>query len=132
MSGSLSLSIVSVPVSNPQRARDFYTHALGFTVIADTEFEREPGRNARWIQLGPRSSGTSIALVTWFESMPPGSMKGLVLEVDELDPTIDMLASRGVQFLHEPLLAPWGRFTSFDDPDGNGWVLQDHRERAST
>ena len=62
--------------------------------------------------------------------MPPGSLKGNVLETDDLDAAMDTLDEGGVSFAHPVIEAPWTRFTSFDDPDGNGWVLQQPTESA--
>ena len=77
----------------------------------------------RWVQVAPPGAATSITLVTWFPSMPAGSSKGTVLESDDLDADVDRLRRLGV-----PVGAietqPWGRFATFDDPDGNGIVLQ--------
>jgi catechol 2,3-dioxygenase-like lactoylglutathione lyase family enzyme len=114
------LAIVSVPVKDQQAAKQFYTEVLGFTVIRDNPM----GPDSRWIQLAPLPGETSITLVTWFPSMPAGSMTGMVLDVDELDATVAQLQSRGVEI--EPIQsAQWGRFTTLKDPDGNAWVLQE-------
>lgn len=61
--------------------------------------------------------------MTWFDTMPPGSLKGLVLESDDLDGDVARLRSHGVS-PSEVQQAPWGRFVTFDDPDGNGIILQ--------
>jgi uncharacterized glyoxalase superfamily protein PhnB len=66
-----------------------------------------------------------VTLVTWFESMPAGSLKGSVLGCDDLEQTIDELTARGVSFAEDEIQeAPWGRWKTFDDPDGNSWILQ--------
>jgi catechol 2,3-dioxygenase-like lactoylglutathione lyase family enzyme len=114
------LAIVSVPVSDQDRARDFYVDTLGFELIADSPM----GPDQRWVQVGPKGSQTSLTLVTWFESMPAGSVKGLVLECDDVRATHDELSSRGVTFTGPIEEQFWGTFSTFDDPDGNGWVLQ--------
>ena len=114
------ISIMSVPVSDQQAAKDFYMNVLGFTLIRDNPM----GQNARWIQLSPLPGEASITLVNWFPSMPAGSMTGMVLEVDNLDATITELNARGVAT--EPIRpAAWGRMTTFQDPDGNNWVLRE-------
>jgi catechol 2,3-dioxygenase-like lactoylglutathione lyase family enzyme len=116
-----NLEVISVPVSDQDRAKRFYAEQLGFTVVMDGAF----GEGMRWIMLRPPGSGTSITLVTWFDTMPAGSLKGSVLGCDDLDKTLDELAARGVTF-HEAEIqqAPWGRWKTFDDPDGNAWVVQ--------
>jgi hypothetical protein len=55
--------------------------------------------------------------------MPPGSLKGLVIETDDLEGDIKALAARGVK-IGDIQTAPYGRYVTFDDPDGNGLVLQ--------
>jgi catechol 2,3-dioxygenase-like lactoylglutathione lyase family enzyme len=122
------LSVVSVPVSDQERAKSFYTETLGFELLADNPF----GEGRRWIQVGPKGAATSLTLVTWFETMPAGSTKGIVLECDDLDATYQELAGRGVRFNGPVQEEPWGRFATFDDPDGNGWVLQKSAPRGQT
>jgi predicted enzyme related to lactoylglutathione lyase len=56
--------------------------------------------------------------------MPAGSAKGLVLETDDLDGDVARLRERGVRIEGDVQEQPWGRFVTFDDPDGNGIVLQ--------
>jgi catechol 2,3-dioxygenase-like lactoylglutathione lyase family enzyme len=116
-----NLSLVSVPVSDQDRAKRFYADTLGFSVDIDSSF----GDGMRWVMLRPPGSGTAITLVTWFETMPAGSLKGSVLACDDLEKTLGELTARGVSFNeNEVQEAPWGRWKTFDDPDGNGWVLQ--------
>jgi predicted enzyme related to lactoylglutathione lyase len=74
--------------------------------------------------VAPKGAATSITLVTWFDTLPPGSVKGLVLETDDLDGDVADLTRRGVPIDDGIQDAPWGRYVSFDDPDGNGIVLQ--------
>jgi catechol 2,3-dioxygenase-like lactoylglutathione lyase family enzyme len=114
------VKIVSVPVKDADRAKAFYTDVLDFDVIADSPM----GPNQRWIQLGPRGGQASITLVTWFEKMPAGSMKGLVLETPDVDAAHAALGKRGA---HPGKLesAPWGRYFTLEDPDGNGLVVQE-------
>jgi catechol 2,3-dioxygenase-like lactoylglutathione lyase family enzyme len=116
-----NLSLVSVPVTDQDRAKRFYADTLGFSVDIDSSF----GDGMRWVMLRPPGSGTAITLVTWFETMPAGSLKGSVLACDDLEKTLGELTARGLSFNeNEVQEAPWGRWKTFDDPDGNGWVLQ--------
>ena len=71
----------------------------------------------------PPGGAPGITLVTWFDAMPAGSIKGLVLEVDDVDAAYAAMEARGVVFASKPENQEWGRFAAFDDPDGNGWVL---------
>lgn len=114
------LVIVSVPVSDQDRAKAFYVDTLGFQLRRDNPL----GDGLRWVEVAPEGAQTAISLVTWFPTMPPGSVKGLVIGTDDVNAAYRELAARGVPF-HGPIQdAPWGRYATFDDPDGNGWVLQ--------
>lgn len=114
----MSIAIVSIPVSDPIKARDFYRDVLGLTLLRD-----EPmGPDMRWIQLQPKDGGPSIALVTWFEGLKPGGQQGLMLGIEDIDVEHARLAALGVE-LTPVDEQPWGRFTMLKDLDGNGWIL---------
>jgi len=117
------IDIVSVPVTDQDAAKNFYQKMLGFKVVQDNPMP--PDR--RWIQLTPPHGETSITLVTWFDDMPAGSFQGGVLDTDGIESTVTMLTDRGLEVtsIEE---APWGRYCTFTDPDGNGWVLQESPE----
>jgi catechol 2,3-dioxygenase-like lactoylglutathione lyase family enzyme len=119
-----NLKIVSIPVRDQEAAKRFYQETLGFEVRMDAPFM--PG--ARWLELAPAGAQTTITLVTWFENMKPGGVMGLVLETDDVDGDAALLKERGVEISAiQP--APWGRYATFSDPDGNGWVLQQSGRR---
>jgi catechol 2,3-dioxygenase-like lactoylglutathione lyase family enzyme len=113
------VQLLSVPVTDQSRARDFYVDTLGFTLVGDTAMGDQ-----RWVQVAPEGAATSITLVTSFPTMPPGSLKGLVLETDDLEADVARLTGLGVPIDGGVQEAPWGRFVTFHDPDGNGIVLQ--------
>lgn len=113
------IEILSVPVRDPEAAKVFYRDVLGFTVVRDDPM----GPDRRWITLAPPGGAPSITLVTWFPQMRPGGVTGLVLGSDDVDADVEELRRRGLE-VGELQDAPWGRFATFDDPDGNGWVLQ--------
>lgn len=117
-----SIEIMSVPVSDQERAKKFYADVLGFTVQMDSTFG---DGSMRWVMLRPPDGGTAIVLVTWFEDMNPGWLRGTVLGCDDIEQTAAELTERGV-ILNEDAIAeaPWGRWLTFADPDGNAWVLQ--------
>jgi catechol 2,3-dioxygenase-like lactoylglutathione lyase family enzyme len=117
------VQLLSIPVRDQDRARDFYVDVLGFELIADTAMDPD----MRWVQVAPPGAQTSITLVTWFPTMPAGSTKGTVLETDDLDGDVAALAARGLAIDGGIQQQPWGRFVTFDDPDGNGLVLQTTR-----
>ena len=116
-----SIEVISVPVTDQDAAKEFYSQTLGFTVGMDAAF----GDAMRWVMLRPPGGGTAITLVTWFDAMTPGSQRGTVLGCDDIEQTAADLKARGVVF-HEDAIAEaaWGRWLTFSDPDGNGWVLQ--------
>ena len=115
------VQVVSVPVSDPERSKEFYVNVLGMDLLQDMPMEND----MRWIQLSPHGSEASLTLVTWFPSMPAGSLKGLVLEVRDLEGTIADIAARGFVIDGDIDEQPWGRFVMFDDPDGNGIILRE-------
>ena len=114
---------VSVPVSDQERARDFYVDALGFELRADDAW----GEGMRWIEVAPEGSATSLTLVTWFEAMPPGSLQGLVVATNDIEETYQNLVAKGVPFDFPPRDLPGGKQAVFRDPDGNGLVLWGRR-----
>lgn len=115
------IGIVSVPVKDQDRALAFYRDVLGFEVVSDNPMGEGRGR---WIQLRPSGAETSISLVTWFEAMRPGGLRGLVLEVEEMDAARAVLKERGLR-TGDVMVEPWGRFSLFEDVDGNGWILHE-------
>jgi catechol 2,3-dioxygenase-like lactoylglutathione lyase family enzyme len=121
------IKVVSVPVSDQDRAKAFYVDTLGFEVRVDTRF----GPDQRWLEVAPPGSPTSLTLVTWFPAMPPGSVQGLVLETDDVRAFFAELSARGVTFRQPVEEAPWGMFTVVDDPDGNGLVISQSAPAAS-
>jgi catechol 2,3-dioxygenase-like lactoylglutathione lyase family enzyme len=91
------IAVASVPVSDPERAKTFYVDTLGFELLRDDkDDESVPG--IRWVQVAPKGSPASLALVTWFDSMPPGSLRGLVIRSDDIEADYKRLAASGVQF----------------------------------
>ncbi len=119
--GVTAVQLLSLPVTDQDRARDFYVDVLGFELVNDMPM----GPGMRWVQVRPLGALTSITLVTWFESMPAGQTRGTVLETDDLEGDITRLRRLGVDLPDEVESAPWGRFVTFTDPDGNGLVLQE-------
>jgi catechol 2,3-dioxygenase-like lactoylglutathione lyase family enzyme len=113
------LSIISVPVSDQDRALAFYVDVLGLEVIDDSPM----GPTMRWVRVAPRLAQTSITLVTWFPSMVPGSLKGLLVNTDNLEDDIDRFRAAGVEVSGVQEEA-WGRYVTLDDPDGNGIIVR--------
>ena len=116
---------IGVPVSDQDRARDFYVDVLGLELLRDAEMQ--PG--LRWVQVAPRGGATTLTLVTWFDTMPAGSYRGLVLETDDPEGDVERLRAHGLEFPAGVQQQPWGAFVTFGDPDGNGLVLRATRAR---
>jgi catechol 2,3-dioxygenase-like lactoylglutathione lyase family enzyme len=114
------VQLFSVPVTDQDRARDFYVNVLGMELVR--EMPMGPGQ--RWVQVRPAGAETSLTLVTWFESMPAGSLTGVVLETDDLEAEIARLRGLGVE-MDEPVRnQAWGSSVVIRDPDGNRLVVQ--------
>jgi catechol 2,3-dioxygenase-like lactoylglutathione lyase family enzyme len=114
------VQLFSIPVSDQDVAKRFYVDVLGFTLVNDVQMNPD----IRWVMVSPPGAATAITLVTWFDSMPAGSLRGLVLETNDLAGDIVALREKGVDIPGEVETAPWGDFVQFSDPDGNGIVLQ--------
>lgn len=119
---SNGLAIFSIPVKDQERSKRFYNEVLGFPVAREADFR--PG--ARWIELSIPGTKTHIALVTWFENMPPGCVRGIVLVTDNIERAFQTLQTRGLE-TSAVQSAPWGKYLTFSDPDGNGWVMNEGR-----
>lgn len=115
------IQLISLAVADQDRALRFYVDVLGFEVVRDNHM----GPAQRWVQIAPPGAQTSITLVTWFPTMPAGSTKGTVLESDDLDADVAALTAKGLTIEGGIQSQPWGRYVTFDDPDGNGIVLQE-------
>jgi predicted enzyme related to lactoylglutathione lyase len=113
------LELVQVPVSDVDRAKDFYTQRAGFVL----DHDHEVGGGIRFVQLTPPGSGASIAIGTGLTTMPPGSVEGLQLVVADIEAAREELTGRGLD-VGEVQDFPWGRFLFFADPDGNRWAVQ--------
>jgi catechol 2,3-dioxygenase-like lactoylglutathione lyase family enzyme len=142
----MKLEVVVVPVSDVDRAKDFYA-SLGWRLDAD--FSPEDGY--RVVQVTPPGSSASVIFGSGVSAAPPGSAQGLYLVVTDIESARAELIERGVAvsnvfhdatgiFNHAgttsrvPGLDPdrnsYASFASFSDPDGNGWVVQEITERA--
>jgi catechol 2,3-dioxygenase-like lactoylglutathione lyase family enzyme len=113
------LELVAVPVSDVDRAKEFYVDKVGFTADHDHQVTED----LRFVQLTPPGSACSIAIGTGIVDTPPGSVKGLQLVVADADAARTELLERGVE-VGEVQDFPWGRFIFFEDPDGNRWSVQ--------
>ena len=125
------LELVVVPVSDVDRAKEFYER-VGFHVDVD----HRAGEDFRVVQLTPSGSDCSVTLMR--NESAAGSLQGLHLVVADLEAARAELGGRGVAVsepfhfteqgqtpgLH-PERADYGSFATFADPDGTGWLLQE-------
>jgi len=115
----LKLELIPVPVSDVDRAKDFYSERAGFAVDNDVTVKE----GLRFVQLTPPGSACSISIGEGITEMEPGSQQGLQLVVDDIETARHELTDRGLE-VSEIQDFPWGRFVFFSDPDGNGWAVQ--------
>ena len=113
------LELVSVPVSDVDRAIAFYRDAAGFVLDHDHRVDD----HLRFVQLTPPGSACSIAIGEGISEATPGSVQGLQLVVSDIEAAQAELVSRGVD-CGDVQRFPWGSFVFFADPDGNGWAVQ--------
>jgi catechol 2,3-dioxygenase-like lactoylglutathione lyase family enzyme len=137
----LKLEVVVVPVSDVNKARDFYT-ALGWRL--DAEFTADESFHI--VQVTPPGSACSVIFGAGVSSAAPGSLQGLHLIVEDIEAARAELVGRGADVSEpwhdaggvfhragtegrvpgpDPQRRSYGSYASFSDPDGNGWVLQE-------
>jgi catechol 2,3-dioxygenase-like lactoylglutathione lyase family enzyme len=126
-----TLELVVVPVTDVDRAKAFYSEQCGFNVDVDRSF----GDAFRVVQLTPPGSACSISIGTGLAKMEPGTLSGLQLCVTDIDAARAELVGRGVDITPVRHIVdgvwidghggPWNSFAFFDDPDGNGWAVQE-------
>jgi catechol 2,3-dioxygenase-like lactoylglutathione lyase family enzyme len=134
----MKLEVVVIPVSDVDRAKRFYEQ-LGWRLDAD--FVNEP--HFRGVQFTPPGSLASIHFGKGLTTLAPGSIQGLYLVVSDIEAARAEILRRGVavsEIFHQtpgsakgPGLDPerrsYASFATFSDPDGNGWLLQEIRQR---
>src|SRR5437667_6590720 len=114
------IALVSIPVKDQEAAKAFYTNKLGCKVVQEMPFG--PNTDTKWIRLELPGVATQIVLATWFPQMTPGCIQGLVLATNDIANAHAELKRRGLAI--SPIeKQPWGQEATFNDPDGNGWVL---------
>jgi catechol 2,3-dioxygenase-like lactoylglutathione lyase family enzyme len=138
-SQDLDLEVIVIPVTDVARAKEFY-EGLGWRVDADVA-----RGDFRLVQLTPPGSGCSIQFGTNLTPAAPGSSQGTYLVVSDIESAREQLLARGAkvsEVFHEgtvgdrfhegdraagssPGRSSYGSFASFNDPDGNGWLLQE-------
>jgi catechol 2,3-dioxygenase-like lactoylglutathione lyase family enzyme len=130
------IEVVVVPVSDVERAKRFYGEQLGFAVDHDSQISDE----LRVIQLTPPGSACSIVISKGMIESAPGSLQGIQLVVSDIEAARQQLDAHGVEVSPIRHFAdgewrdgrggPWNSFVFFNDPDGNGWVIQERPREA--
>ena len=112
------LELVTIPVSDVDRAKAFYVEQAGF--VADHDHVVQEG--LRFVQLTPPGSACSIAIGEGLTDVPPGSGRAQLV-VENIEAARDELRARGLD-VGDVQVFPWGSFVFFVDPDGNRWSVQ--------
>jgi len=128
-----TLEVVVVPVSDVDRAKTFYVEKLGF----DLDHDARISEDYHVVQLTPPGLGCSIVVGKGLVEMKPGSLKGLQLVVNDIRAARAQLVERGVEASEVLVVGASGPhparggedldnagFVLFNDPDGNGWAVQ--------
>jgi catechol 2,3-dioxygenase-like lactoylglutathione lyase family enzyme len=140
----MKLEVVTVPVSDVDEAKDFYTR-LGFREDIDLK-----GDGFRVVQFTPPGSKASIFIGDGITASAAGSVQGLVLVVDDIEAAHQDLVAKGIEvsdvfhdpnglfyYAHKKITMPgvdpehksYSSFAAFTDPDGNGWIVQEIKQR---
>jgi catechol 2,3-dioxygenase-like lactoylglutathione lyase family enzyme len=127
------LEVVTIPVSDLDRAKAFYEEQIGFNV----DIDHQVSDGLRFLQLTPPGSACSIHLGPGTARLKPGSLEGLFLVVSDVKAAREELVGRGVD-VGEVLVFDSGEYRPsregesldlvgvvfFADPDGNRWMVQ--------
>jgi catechol 2,3-dioxygenase-like lactoylglutathione lyase family enzyme len=114
------LEVITLPVSDVDKTKAFYTEQVGFVADHDHTVSDE----LRFVQITPPGSACSIAFGKGLVEGEPGTVKGLMAVVSDVRQAREELIGRGVD-VSDVDVQPWGSFVRFEDPDGNRWALQE-------
>ena len=141
---TFSIEVITLPVSDVERALRFYVDQAGFTLDVDYA----PNGAFRVVQLTPPGSGCSIQVGKGLTDAPAGSLRNVYLVVTDIEAARSHLVERGVdvgEIRHKTPIGAWdggfapgfdpdrsdyASFATFSDPDGNCWVLQERGYRS--
>ena len=136
---TFSVEVITLPVSDIERALRFYVDQVGFTLDVDYS----PNGNFRVVQLTPPGSNCSVQIGKGLTDAPAGSARNIYLVVANLETARSCLLKRGVEVTEirhktpieawdggfasglDPARGDYASFANFSDPDGNSWVLQE-------
>jgi catechol 2,3-dioxygenase-like lactoylglutathione lyase family enzyme len=130
----MKLEVVILPVSDVDRAKDFYVNKVGFHLDVD----HQPSEDFRVVQMTPPGSACSVTIGIGLTDNDPGVVKGTHLIVGDIEAARAELSERGVVLDEVRYMGPEGwvvgvdperrdyaTFSGFSDPDGNSWILQE-------
>ena len=130
----MKLEVVILPVSDVDRAKDFYVNKVGFHLDVD----HQPSEDFRVVQMTPPGSACSVTIGIGLTDNDPGVVKGTHLIVGDIEAARAELSQRGVVLDEVRYMGPEGwvlgvdperrdyaTFSGFSDPDGNSWILQE-------
>lgn len=120
----MKIELITVPVTDVDRAKAFYVDKIGF--VAD--HDQRVSDTLRFVQLTPPGSACSICIGEGLTDMEPGTQNTIQVVVASAQDTYDRLTANGVE-ASEVVDMGWGLFTSFSDPDGNTWSIQELPKR---
>lgn len=141
---TMSVEVITVPVSDVERALRFYVDQVGF--ILDVDYY--PNDAFRVVQLTPPGSSCSIQIGNGLTDAPAGSLRNVYLVVNDLEQVRSRMLDHGIQVgeIHhkipirawdgrfapglDPSHGDYASFAEFSDPDGNRWVLQERGYRS--
>ena len=117
---------VSVFVQDQDRAKDFYTNVLGFELRTDAPLY--PGATNRWVAVAPKGAATEVVLYLPDENWEHyrqvvGQSQALTFNVTDLQALHADLKTKGVTFVQEPDVQPWGTYAIILDSEGNRLIL---------
>lgn len=113
------IKFASIPVTDQDRALDFYTSKLGFRLVTDQPFTDDQ----RWIELGIPGADSRIVLFRFDNGLKPGGPMNVTFWTDDVEATAQELKGKGVEFTMDPKREDWGVAAAFKDLDGNLFVL---------
>ena len=114
------IELIHVPVTDVDRAKEFYVEKLGF----NADHDQRVNENLRFVQLTPPGSACSIAIGEGLgATLEPGSLDVIQVVIPDADAVLAELRAKGVDAEGVDEQA-WGRFITLRDPDGNRWTLQ--------